>query len=100
VWADWLEFAVLFDMLDPMTTQILDRIVELWPDLPEAARADLLKRAEALAADAVAFTTEELAGIERDREDFKHGRTLSAEQFDSNMDAFMDGLRQKSARAP
>jgi hypothetical protein len=82
-----------------MTTKTPVRIVELWPDLSEAARADLLKRSEALAADAVALTAEELAGIERGREDFKHGRKLSAEQFDSNMDAFIDELRQKSARA-
>ncbi len=83
-----------------MTTKTPDRIVELWPNLPEAARADLIKRAESMAAGIVDFTAEDLAGIERGREDFKHGRTLSAEQFDSNMDAFMKGLRQKSARAP
>jgi hypothetical protein len=82
-----------------MTTKTLDRIVELWPDLPEAARTDLLERAESLAAGGINFTAEELAGIERGREDFKPGRTLSAEQFDSNTDAFMRELRRKSATA-
>jgi hypothetical protein len=89
-----------------MTTksaQTIDRLAELWPHLPEADRADLIKRAESLAADAAAslFTVEELAGIERGRQDFKHGRTLSADQFESSMDTFMTGLglRQKSSRA-
>jgi hypothetical protein len=88
-----------------MTTKTPDRIVELWPHLSEAARVDLITRAETIAAQADTpesvgeFTAEELAGIERGREDFKHGRTLSAEQFESNMDTFMSGLRQKASRA-
>jgi hypothetical protein len=71
-----------------MITKTPDRIVELWPHLSEAARAET-----------VAFTPEELAGIERGRQDFKHGRTLTADQFESNMDTFMTGLRQKASRA-
>lgn len=76
-----------------MTAKTPDRIVELWPYLPEATRADIIARAESIATEAVDFTAEELAGIERGREDFKHGRTLTAEQFDSKMDTFMAGLR-------
>jgi hypothetical protein len=82
-----------------MTSRTPDRILELWPHLPEAARVDLITRAETIAAETGAFTAEDLAGIEGGREDFKHGRTLTAEQFDSNMDAFMTGLRQKAAPA-
>jgi hypothetical protein len=85
-----------------MITKTPDRIVELWPHLSEAARADLIARAETIAAaqpDAFVFTPEELAGIERGRQDFKHGRTLTVDQFESNMDTFMTGLRQKASLA-
>jgi hypothetical protein len=83
------------------SAQTIDRLVELWPHLPEAVRTELITRAETIAAntDSVPFTAEELAGIEQGREDFKHDRTLSVEQFESNMDAFMNELRQKAARA-
>ena len=86
---------------DPMITKTPDRIVELWPHLSETARADLIARAETVAAqpDTFTFTPEELAGIERGRQDFKHGRTLTTDQFESNMDTFMTGLRQKASRA-
>jgi hypothetical protein len=84
---------------DLMITKTPDRIVELWPHLSEAARADLITRAEAIAAqpDAFVFTPEELAGIERGRQDFKQGRTLSIPEYRADMDAFFDRLKAKAA---
>ncbi len=84
-----------------MTTKALDRIVELWPLLPEEVQADLVTRVEAVAANVepVEFTPEELAGIERGREDFKHGRTLSLPEYRTDMDAFFDRLKAKAQSA-
>ncbi len=80
-----------------MTTKSLDRIVELWPLLPEAVQADVLTRVEAVAANAepLDFTPEELAGIEEGREDFKRGQVQSLDEFDVNSAAFMAGLCAK-----
>ncbi len=43
------------------------------------------------------LTAEDLAGIERSKEDFKHGRTLSSEEYEAEMDAFMERLSAKHA---
>ena len=82
-----------------MSTTTPDRIVELWPNLPEEAREKLVELAESIAinADRFEFTVEELAGIERGREDFKHGRTLSTADYRAEMDAFFDRLKAKAA---
>ena len=81
-----------------MTAKTPHRIVELWPNLPEAARADLIARAEAIAANAdrFEFTPEDLAGIERGRQDFRHGRTLSLSEYRADMQAFFDRLKAKA----
>lgn len=81
-----------------MTTKTLDRLVELWPHLSEAARADLITRAEATAtlADKIEFTSEDLAGIERGRQDFRDGRTLSLPECRAAMDTFFDRLKARA----
>ena len=78
-----------------MSTTTPERIVELWPSLPEAARERLVELAESIAVKAAPFdfTAEELAGIERGRDDFKHGRTSSLTDYRADMDAFFDKLK-------
>ncbi len=80
-----------------MSAKELDRIIELWPLLPEATQADLLRRVETVAAitEPLQLKAEDVAAIERGREDFKHGRTLSLDQFEVNSAAFMANLRSK-----
>ena len=78
-----------------MDTKTPDRIVELWPILPEDARETLVKRAERTAgkAEPLVFLDEELAGIEQGRQDFKQGRTLSLQEYRTDMDAFFERLK-------
>ena len=80
----------------PITTP--DRIVELWPSLPEDARQKIVDMAESSVVNSGSyeFTTEELAGIERGREDFQNGRTSSQPEYRSDMDAFFQRLKAKS----
>jgi hypothetical protein len=47
------------------STKSLERIAELWPSLSEAARTELIERAEASSADEPEFSAEQLAGIAR-----------------------------------
>ena len=81
-----------------MSTTTPERIVELWPSLPEEARIRLVEWAESAVAASgqSAFTPEELAGIRRGREDFKSGRTSSLPEYRADMDAFFDRLKAKA----
>ena len=81
-----------------MSTTTPARIVELWPSLPEDARQMIVALAESSAANSgpYEFTAEELAGIERGREDFQNGRTSSLPEYRSDMEAFFKRLRTKS----
>ena len=86
-----------------MSTTTPARIVELWPSLPEDARQKIVDMAESSAVDSgpnsgpYKFTAEELAGIERGREDFLIGRTSSLPEYRSDMDAFFKSLKAKSS---
>ena len=86
-----------------MSTATPARIVELWPSLPEDARQKIVDLAESSAANSgtnsgtYEFTAEELAGIERGREDFQNGRTCSLPEYRSDMDDFFKRLRAKSS---
>ena len=82
-----------------MSTTTPARIVELWPSLPEDARQKIVDMAESSAVDSGSykFTAEELAGIERGREDFLNGRTSSLPEYRSDMDAFFKSLKAKSS---
>jgi hypothetical protein len=84
-----------------MSTTSPHRILELWPKLTPEKQAELIRTAERLAAphgataDAMKLTTEEIEAIERGRDDFKHGRTLSLEEYRTDMDAFFARIEGK-----
>ena len=82
-----------------MSSTTPDRIVELWPSLSEDARQKIVDMAESSIVNAGTydFTAEELAGIERGREDFQNGRTSSLPEYRSDMDAFFKRLTAKSS---
>jgi hypothetical protein len=71
------------------------RIVELWPSLSEEARQRIVDLAEnsAVTSGRYQFSSEELIGIERGRDDLEHGRTSSLPEFRSEMDAFFNRLK-------
>lgn len=84
-----------------MSTNTPDRIVELWPRLSEEAREKLVEIAESIAE---ADTPLELSAsdeklLRQAREDFKHGRTLSLDDFKADLDAFFSGMRARSKSA-
>jgi hypothetical protein len=80
-----------------MTTKTLDRVVELWPSLPEATRRTIVDIAETMASRDVplVLTPEEERLLAQARDDFKHGRFLNAEAYRAEMDAFMRSLADK-----
>ena len=83
-----------------MTTITPHRIIELWPTLSEEARKTLTDIAESATSQApLKLSTEEAAALERSRQDYKAGRTLSFEETLAATDAFLVGLRAKAQRA-
>jgi hypothetical protein len=82
-----------------MKTNALERIVELWPSLPETARATIADIAENASSGEMELdlTPDEERLIEQAQDDFKHGRTLTLEQFNAEMDTFMADQRQKAS---
>ena len=83
-----------------MSTTTPDRIVELWPDLPEEARRKIVELAESIVDETggFAFTPEEIAGIERGRDDIRQGRSSTLAEYRSEMDDFFSGLKAKAAK--
>lgn len=77
-----------------MKTRALDRIVELWPSLPEATRASIVDIAETASPREMELdlTPEEERLIEQAQDDFKHGRTLTVAQYKDEMGTFMAEL--------
>lgn len=68
----------------------LERLVELWPDLPPQIREELVAIAEAEVAPddtktEFILTPEEMASVEAAREDFKHGRTMTLEELEASI---------------
>jgi TRAP-type C4-dicarboxylate transport system substrate-binding protein len=84
-----------------MTIRTPDRVVELWPSLPEAARKTILDIAENTSPREVPLelSKEEERLIEQAQEDFRHGRVLTMDEFTSDMAAFVAELRQKATTA-
>ena len=81
-----------------MTTASAQRILDLWPTLTPEKQAELIETAERMAQAAdepIAFTPEDLAGIERGRADFKHGRTLTVDEFETRSRSILEGLRRE-----
>ena len=70
------------------------RILELWPSLPDDAREALTEIAEASAAPARAreLTPEERAALAASFADFAAGRVLDEAGYHREMDAFMRKL--------
>jgi TRAP-type C4-dicarboxylate transport system substrate-binding protein len=83
-----------------MKTNTLERIVELWPSLPETARATIADIAESASPREMELdlTPEEERLIEQAQDDFKHGRTLTLEQYRAEMDTFMAELAVQAKR--
>ena len=71
-----------------------DRIVELWPSLPQEARQQIVEIAESsVAGEAeLELTPEEEVLLEQAREDFRLERVLSAKEYHAEMDLFMKEL--------
>jgi hypothetical protein len=78
-----------------MTTKTPDRVVELWPSLPEAARKTVVDIAERTSPREAPFelTPDEERLLEQGQEDFRQDRTQTLDEFSSDMDAFMAELR-------
>jgi hypothetical protein len=83
-----------------MKTNTLERIVELWPSLPETARATIVDIAESASPREMELdlTPEDERLIEQSREDFRQGRTLTLEQYRTEMDTFMAELAVQAKR--
>jgi hypothetical protein len=66
-----------------MSADTLERIVELWPDLPDSARQTILDIAENTRPrfGRLALTDEEQQMLAAAREDFRTGRVLDEEQY-------------------
>jgi hypothetical protein len=77
-----------------------EALAKIQASLPALADEQVDALAEMVAAwaqphDPLDLTPEELAGIERSREDFKHGRTLTDDEYQAEMDVFMARLAAK-----
>jgi len=80
-----------------MTTTTPQRIVELWPSLSEEARRALTEIAENASGHLpLELTEDEAATLDRSRQDFEAGRTLSFDEMRAATDAFLAGLRAKT----
>ena len=80
-----------------MTTTTPQRIVELWPSLSEEARRSLTEIAENASGHLpLELTEDEAATLDRSRQDFQAGRTLSFDEMRVATDAFLAGLRAKA----
>ena len=84
-----------------MTTKALDCLVELRQSLPEAARETIVAIAENTAQHEVELdlTSEEERLIEKSREDFKHGRSLTMEEFSVDIATLFEERRRKDRGA-
>ncbi len=82
--------------VSPMTTKTPDRVVELWPSLPEATRRTIVDIAESIASREAPLnlTPDEERLLAQARDDFKHGRALTMDEFSAEMEAFMAELRE------
>ena len=80
-----------------MTITTPQRIIELWPVLSEEARRALTEIAESATSQApLQLTRDEVAALERSRQEFKVGRALSFDEMRAATDTFLAGLRAKA----
>jgi hypothetical protein len=78
-------------------TEAIEKIQAALPALADEQVDALAEMVQAWAEprEPLDLTPEELAGIERSREDFKHGRTLTDDEYQAEMDAFIARLAAK-----
>lgn len=80
---------------------ILNATLERLPDAQVETLAEIAQSlADQSAEPPPVLTSAELAAIERAREDFREGRTMSAEAYNAEMDAFMVRLKTKYSVTP
>ena len=77
-----------------MIAVALQRIIDLWPSLPEDAQSTLSDLAEGAATspDELELTAEEHVALDQSREEFARGDVLDKNQFRVAMDAIMRDL--------
>ena len=79
-------------MTTAATREGAERIAELWPQLSDDVRLELIEIAEAAASgeDEVDFplTAKEMASVEAARRDFAEGRTMTLEELEQSLDRF------------
>lgn len=82
-----------------MTTKTLDRVIELWPNLSEEAREDIVEIAEAKAVGTGPrdLTPYEESMVEQSLNDFKHGRFMDNHEYHTHIDEFIRRLAAKAA---
>jgi hypothetical protein len=81
-----------------LKTNTVERIVELRPSLPETTRAAIADMAENAPQRELELdlTAEDDRLIEQAQDDFKHGRTLTLEQYKAKMDVSMAELAARA----
>lgn len=87
-------------VIHPKTTAAtrdgVERIAELWPQLSEDVRLELIEIAEESASgeevDDFVLTAEEMASLKRAKEDFAAGRTMTHDEARAEIDALITRL--------
>ena len=84
-----------------MSTNTPDRILELWPSLSDEARERLVEIAESIAGADVplVLSSAEEQLLKQAREDFRHGRTQSLDDFKADLDVLFAELRCRTGAA-
>ena len=74
-----------------MIAVALQRIIELWPSLPQEAQSTLTEFAEGAATspDEIELTAAERAALEQSDQEFVRGDVLDESQYRAEIDAFM-----------
>ena len=81
-----------------MIAVALQRIIELWPSLPEEAQSTLSELVEGAATspDELELTADEHAALEQSRQEFARGDVLDESQYRAAVDAFMRDMASDS----
>jgi hypothetical protein len=74
---------------------IITRKIETLDDEQVSILAGIAQDLGAVGATSLELTPQERSAIERSKADFKTGRVVSVDQYQSEMSSFMDGLRSK-----
>ncbi len=77
---------------------IITRKIETLDDEQVSILADIAEDLADRSAPPLELTAEERAAIERSKDDFKLGRTLTSEQYQAEMSGFVNALKSKHPR--